>query len=227
MPGSYEPTQRTKVQRLPKRGTYDRDVVHSIIDQSILCHVGVSIDGVPRVIPTAILRIGEFVYLHGSNASQLLRSLAAGAPACITICIIDSLVAARSGFHCAVDYRSVVIFGTGEEITDKAEKDAVLDLFVQHMIPGHKVRRSKDKELNATTVLRIPLVEVSAKVRDTGAGDFDEDMDLDLWAGVIPLRTAAGVPVKSPQVADHIETPDYAFNFAGWGPVDADRLPQK
>lgn len=222
MSGNYQPTEKTKVQRIPKRGTYDREVVHSIIDQSILCHVGVSVDGVARVIPTAILRIGEFVYLHGSNASQLLRSIASGTQACITVSIIDSLVAARSGFHCAVDYRSVVIFGTGEEVSEPTQKEHVMDLFVQHMLPGHTVRRSKAKELNATTVLRIPLIEVSAKVRDTGVGDFEDDLDLDLWAGVIPLRITAGEPRKSPLVKSEMPTPAFATNFNGWGPVDPD-----
>lgn len=219
MAGSYETTEKTRVQRIPKRGTYDREVVHSIIDQSILCNVGVCIDGAPRIIPTAILRVGEFVYIHGSNASQLLNALAAGAPACITVSILDTLVAARSGFHCAVDYRSVVIFATGEEVMDKEEKERVMDYFVQHMIPGHKVRPPKAKEVNATTVLRFPLVEVSAKVRDTGVGDFDEDLDLEMWAGVIPLKIAAGTPQKSPAVKSDIATPDYATNFRGWGPV--------
>lgn len=220
MTETYEPTEKTQVQRIPKRGTYDREIVHSIIDQSILCHVGVSINGTPRVIPTAILRVGEYVYLHGSNASQLLKALAEGAPVCITVSILDSLVAARSGFHCAVDYRSVVIFATGEEVTDRAEKERVLDYFIQHMIPGHKVRPPKAKELNATTVLRFPLIEVSAKVRDSGVSDFDEDQNLEMWAGVIPLSIAAGKPVKSPDVKADISTPDYATNFSGWGAVE-------
>ncbi len=193
--------------------------MHSIIDQSILCNVGISVDGAPRVIPTAILRVGECVYLHGSNMSQLLRALASGAEACITVSIIDGLVAARSGFNCAVDYRSVVIFGTGEEVTDAAEKKRLLDLFIQHMVPGHVVRPPKPKELAATTVMRFPLVVVSAKVRDTGVGDFEEDLDLDLWAGVIPLETTAGAPISAPTLKSEVAVPDYAVGFAGWGPV--------
>lgn len=218
MSTTYTPTEKTRIERIPKRGSYDRDLVHSILDQSILCHVGVSIQGMPRVIPMAILRIGEFIYLHGSNASQLLKSLASGTYACITVSILDSVVAARSGFHCAVDYRSVVVFATGEEIEDYDEKSRILDAFVQHVVPGHKVRPSKAKEVNATTVLRFPLAEASAKVRDSGVSDFDEDKDIDQWAGVIPLRITAGAPRTSSELPRDIAPPAYATNFAGWGP---------
>lgn len=218
----YPITEKTRIRRLPKRGNYDRSVVNDIIDKSLLCHVGVSIDGQPRVIPTAILRIDDYVYLHGSVNSQLLMSLIEGAPACITVSIIDSLVASRSGFNCAVDYRSVVIFSSGEEITQSGEKNRILERFIQHMIPGHKVRPAKPKELNATAILRFPLTEASAKIRNSGVGDFEEDLDLDLWAGVIPLRIAAGSPKPCPHLKAGIETPKYALEFRGWEYVDSD-----
>lgn len=219
---TFPVTDRTKIQRLPKRASYDRPVAYEIIDKSLLCHVGVSIDGNPRVIPTAILRIDDHVYLHGSTNSQLLKSLIGGATACITVSIIDGLVASRSGFNCAVDYRSVVIFSRCEEIAGDDEKGRILNRFIQHMIPGHKVRPAKRKELNATAVVRFPLNEVSAKIRNSGVGDFEEDMDLDLWAGVIPLRIAAGAPRPCPRLKAGIRTPEYAREFQGWDYVESD-----
>ena len=219
MTTEYLPTQRTEFQKVPTRGSYDRDLVHAIIDQSIVCHVGASMNNTARVIPMAILRIGEYVYLHGSNTSQLLRSLADGAEVCITVSIIDALVAARSGFHCAVDYRSVVLFAKGEEVRDRDEKMRILDGFIQHMVPGHKVREPKGKEINATAVIRFPLVEASAKVRDTGVSDFEEDQQLDSWAGVIPLKIVAGDPVDSPTLKAGVKTPEYVKNFTGWRAV--------
>jgi uncharacterized protein len=220
----YAPTKRTQVNRLPKRGVYDRAVVHRILDESLLCNVGLVVDGLPRNIPTAILRVGEFVYIHGSNASQLLRALIGGAQACITVSIIDGLVAARSGFNCAVDYRSVVIFATAEEIADVGEKKRLLDLFINHMIPGHSVRPPTKKELRATSVLQFPLVEVSAKIRDAGVNDFEEDLALEQWAGVIPLKTIALTPKSCIHAKPNIAVPDYATTFSGWksvSPTDA------
>jgi len=144
---AYEVTERTRIRRISERGTYDRETVHKILDEAILCHVGVAIDGKPRVIPTAILRVDEFVYIHGSANSQLLKSLIGGAPASIAVSFVDSLVASRSGFNCAVDYRSVVIFSdAAEEVTDPVEKERLLDAFVQHLIPGHKVRPRRDQD---------------------------------------------------------------------------------
>lgn len=218
----YSPTPRTTLRRIPDRGTYDRAVVHSILDQSILCHIGVSIDGRPRVIPTAFVRVGENIYVHGSNASQHLKAIATGAEACITVTIVDSIVAARSGFNCAADYRSVVIYSKGEDIRESAEKERILDLLVQHMIPGHKVRRARSQELAATTVLRFPLDEVSAKVRAAGVNDFEYDLDLDLWAGVIPLKIAAEPPRSSPGRKGEQPVPDYATSFSGWRGVSGE-----
>jgi nitroimidazol reductase NimA-like FMN-containing flavoprotein (pyridoxamine 5'-phosphate oxidase superfamily) len=210
MAATYKTTERTKVRRMPKRGVYDREVVHRIIDEAIVGHIGVVVDGKPRVIPTAVLRIDEFIYVHGSVNSQLLKALAAGAPACITISHIDGLVAARSGFNCAVDYRSVVLFAQAEDITDNAEKAKVFDKFVDHILPGHKVRPPTRKELNATKILRFPIVEVSAKVRDTGVNDFEEDLALDFWAGTIPMKTVFGPPRSCKKLKPGIGIPDYA-----------------
>jgi len=210
MAATYKTTERTRVRRMPQRGVYDREVVHKIIDEAIVCNIGVSVDGKPRVIPTAILRIDEAVYIHGSINSQLLKVLAAGAPACITVSHIDGLVAARSGFNCAVDYRAVVMFAQAEDITDAKEKAAVFDKFVEHILPGHKVRPPSKKELNATKILRFPIVEVSAKVRDTGVNDFEEDLALDFWAGTIPMKTTFGPPKSCKKLRPEIKIPDYA-----------------
>jgi nitroimidazol reductase NimA-like FMN-containing flavoprotein (pyridoxamine 5'-phosphate oxidase superfamily) len=222
MSSSYLTTDRTRINRLPKRAAYEKKVVHGILDASLLCTVAVVVDGLPRNIPTAFVRLGEAIYIHGSNASQLLKALAAGAPACISVSIIDGIVAARSGFNCAVDYRSVVIFSTAEEVADQQEKEKIFDLFIQHLIPGHSVRPPHRNELNATTILRFPLAEVSAKVRDAGVNDFDEDLVLTGWAGTIPLRTVALAPKSCSKLKPGIEVPPYATGFDGWKSVSPD-----
>ena len=207
---SYDVTDRTRVRRIPERASYDREVVHAILDEAIVCHVGVVVDGLPRVIPTALLRIDEAVYIHGSANSQLLKSLAEGASACITVSHVDAIVASRSGFNCAVDYRAVVIFGSATVVEEEAEKERVLNALIQHLVPGHVTRAAKAKELGATMMLRFPLVEVSAKVRSAGVKEFEEDYELDLWAGVIPLRQQAGAPKDCPRLKPGIQTPAYA-----------------
>lgn len=210
---AYPVTDRTQLHRRPDRGRYDRAVVHKIIDEALICHVGVSIDGVPHVLPSAIVRVGEAVYLHGGTNNHLLTALAGGAPACITVTLIDSLVAGRSGFGCSMDYRSVVIFATAETVSDPDEKAAIIAATVQDIIPGHVVRPPKPKELAATLVLRFPLLEVSAKVRDVGVLDVEEDYAGDLWAGVIPLRLAAEPAIPCPRLKQDIATPAYAAAY--------------
>lgn len=209
---AYAPTVRTRVQRRPERGNYDRALVHSIIDEALVCHVSFVHEGQPCILPTTILRIDEHLYLHGSPTNRMLGVLAAGAPCAIAVTHIDAVVAGRSGFGCSVDYRSVVVFATGERV-DGPEKEAIVDRVIQAVVPGHRVRRPKEKELDATLVLRFPLVEVSAKVRDCGVKDFDEDLALDLWAGSIPLKVTAGPPVDAPGLMPHIRTPDYALHY--------------
>jgi len=209
----YLATERTRLQRRPDRGRYNKAVVHRILDEALLCHVGVAIDGRPHVLPTTIVRIGEAVYLHGGANNRLLTALAAGAPACITVTLVDSIVAGRSGFGCSMDYRSVVIYASAETVADPAEKAAVIAAIVQDIIPGHIVRPPKDKELAATLVLRFPLTEVSAKVRDVGVLDVEEDYATDLWAGVIPLRLEAKPAVPCPRLKPRIETPAYANSY--------------
>jgi nitroimidazol reductase NimA-like FMN-containing flavoprotein (pyridoxamine 5'-phosphate oxidase superfamily) len=206
-------TDRTRIRRRPERGHYDRDVVHRIIDEALVCHVGVSVDGEPYVIPTAIVRIDDHVYLHGSPNNHLLTALAGGAAACIVVTLVDSVVAGRSGFGMSMDYRSVVIFGHAEKITDPAEKTKIVAAYVEDIMPGHIVRPPKPKELAATLFLRFPLTEASAKIRDHGVVDPDEDLALDVWAGVVPLKLAAQPPRDCPDLKKGIATPDYASNY--------------
>ncbi|WP_158814335.1 pyridoxamine 5'-phosphate oxidase family protein [Methylocapsa sp. S129] len=210
---SYEPTDRTRVRRRAERGVYNREVVHKIIDEALLCHVGFVVDGQPRVIPTAIARIGEDVYIHGSPNNQMLTTLASGAPACLTITLVDSIVAGRSGFGCSMDYRSVVIFSSAEQVIDAGEKSRIIAAIVQDIIPSHVVRPPKEKELAATVILRFPLTEVSAKVRDVGVRDVEEDYELDSWAGVIPLRLSAQAVRDCPRLKPSVRTPSYAKDY--------------
>ncbi|MGO9046844.1 MAG: pyridoxamine 5'-phosphate oxidase family protein [Xanthobacteraceae bacterium] len=209
----YTPTPKTQVRRRPARGAYDRETVHRIIDEALVAHIGFVVDGEPRVLPTAIVRIGEDVYVHGSAGNYMLTSLAAGAAACITVTLIDSIVAGRSGFGCSMDYRSVVIFSRGQKVEDADEKERLVEAFVQHIIPGHRVRAPKPEEIAATVFLRFPLTEVSAKIRDVGNLDVEADYDLDLWAGVIPLRLTAGPGRSCPRLKPGIDVPTYALHY--------------
>jgi uncharacterized protein len=212
-PDMYAPTKKTRIRRRPARGTYDRETIHRIIDEALVAHVGFVIDGEPRVLPTAIVRVAENVYLHGSASNHMLRSLAAGTPACITVTLVDSIVAGRSGFGCSMDYRSVVIFSRGQKIDDIVEKERLVEVFVQHIIPGHRVRAPKPEEVAATMFLRFPLTEVSAKIRDVGNLDVEGDYDLDLWAGVVPLQLRAGSPRSCPRLKPGIDVPLYAQSY--------------
>jgi hypothetical protein len=206
-------TDKTRIRRRPERGTYDRDVINSIIDEALVCHIGVTVDGQPRVIPTAIIRIDDHVYIHGSPNNRLLATLEAGEPACIAVTLVDSIVAGRSGFGMSMDYRSVVIFAKAEKILDPQEKERIVAAFVNDIMPGHQVRPPKKQEIAATVFLRFPLTEVSAKIRNHGVMDPEEDHFLNTWAGVVPLRLAAGVPKNCADLKPGIPTPDYANNY--------------
>ena len=204
------PTEKTRVRRRPERAAYDLQVIHDILDEALVCHIGVATESGPRVIPTAIIRVGEHVYVHGSPNNQLLTTLADGAPACITVTLVDSVVAGRSGFGMSMDYRSVMIFGTAEKIVDTDEKERLVAAFVEDIMPGHVVRPPKKKELAATLFLRFPISEASAKIRNHGVVDPEEDHALDLWAGVVPLKLVAGEPRNCGDLKPGIPTPDYA-----------------
>jgi nitroimidazol reductase NimA-like FMN-containing flavoprotein (pyridoxamine 5'-phosphate oxidase superfamily) len=206
------PTPRTRVRRLPKRGVYDRDTIDAILDEGLVCHVGFAHNGSPVVIPTLYARVGDVVYFHGSAASRMLRTLTEGIEACLTVTLVDGLVLARSAFHHSANYRSAVVFGRVTVIEEPAEKLAALEAFSERIAPGRwaEVRAPTPKELNATTVLSLPLDEASAKVRTGPPVDDEEDYELDVWAGVIPLRLVAGEPEPDPRLRAGIAVPEYA-----------------
>jgi len=212
----FTPTERTQVKRLPKRGKYERETVFAILDAGFVCHVGFSVDGQPYVIPTNYGRSGETVYLHGSAASRMLRTLSEGVAVGVTVTHVDGLVLARSAFHHSVNYRSVVILGTARLVTDPAEKMEALRVFTEHVMKGRwdDVRQPTEQELKATTVLALPLKEVSAKVRTGGPIDDEEDYALPVWAGVLPLETSVKEPVPDPQRKRDQPIPPYLKNYS-------------
>jgi nitroimidazol reductase NimA-like FMN-containing flavoprotein (pyridoxamine 5'-phosphate oxidase superfamily) len=188
---AYRATGRTTLRRHPERGNYDRDVVHAILDEALVGHLGVTTPEGPRVLPTAIVRVDETVYVHGSLANRTFRE-AAGTSVCLTVTLLDGLVLARSAFHHSVNYRSVMIYGEPSVVTDPIEKRAVLDALVERSATGRSalVRPPSDTELRTTAVLALPLLEVSAKVRTGGPIDDEADLDWPVWAGVVPVRLA-------------------------------------
>ncbi len=213
---SYEPTDRTRLKRLPQRGSYDRDLVYQILDEGFVCHVGFNVDGQPFVIPTAYGRVGDKLYIHGSAASRMARVLAGGIPVCVTVTLLDGLVLARSAFHHSVNYRSVVILGTATLVEVAEEKMIALRAFTEHVIRGRwdEVREPNERELKGTSVLALPLIEVSAKVRTGPPKDDEEDHEIPVWAGELPLRITAGSPVDDPQLATGIRAPDYVTRYS-------------
>jgi nitroimidazol reductase NimA-like FMN-containing flavoprotein (pyridoxamine 5'-phosphate oxidase superfamily) len=212
---SYAKTARTRVKRVPERGRYDRETVHAILDAGLICHVGFVADGQPLVIPTLHWRDGERLLIHGSSASRMIRVLAAGAEACVTVTLFDGLVLARSAFHHSVNYRSVVVLGTATAIEDPGEKTAVLSCLMERIVPGRwaEVRGPTAQELKATGVLAFPLDEVSAKLREGPPKDDEEDYALSVWAGVVPVRLVADPPVADPRLDPATPVPAYAV---GW-----------
>jgi uncharacterized protein len=211
----YQPTERTQVKRLPKRGKYDQETVFSILDTAFVCHVGFTVDGQPYVIPTNFGRSGDMLYLHGSAASRMLRELSEGIPVCVTVTHVDGLVLARSAFHHSVNYRSVVILGQARLVEDPAEKMEALRIFTEHVMKGrwNDVRQPTAQELKATTVLALPLDEVSAKVRTGGPIDDEGDYNLPVWAGVLPLTTSVKSPEPDPQRKNDPPVPEYLRNY--------------
>src|SRR6185503_5224944 len=186
---TFTQTDRTKLKRLPKRGHFDRETVYGILDEGFICHVGFAPQGQTFVIPTGYARVDDKLYIHGSQASRMLRTLSGGLDACVTVTIVDGLVLARSAFHHSINYRSVVIFGRATIIEDREEKIAALVALSEHIVRGRwaDVREPNEEELIKTTVLELPLVEASAKVRTGPPIDDEEDYALPMWAGVVPL----------------------------------------
>jgi len=199
-----EPTPHTTLRRLPQRGQFDFATVAAILDEALLAHVGFVADGQPFVIPTLYARVGRTLYVHGSAASRMLRTLAAGVPVCVTVSLLDGLVLARSAFHHSANYRSVVVLGTVCTVDDLDERLLALRAISEHVLPGRwdEVREPSDKELKATSVLALPIEEASAKVRGGPPIDDDEDLSWPVWAGVVPLTLAHGTPEPDAHVAD-------------------------
>jgi nitroimidazol reductase NimA-like FMN-containing flavoprotein (pyridoxamine 5'-phosphate oxidase superfamily) len=212
----FPKTKRTILKRLPKRAEYDREAVHRILDEGFICHVGFVIDGQPFVIPTGYARFDDTLFIHGSQASRMLRALEKGIEVCLTVTLVDGLVLARSAFHHSMNYRSVVVFGTARVVNQKGEKLAALRALSEHMIPGRwdEVRGPSEIEIKATTVLSLPLAEASAKIRTGPPLDDDEDYELGVWAGVIPLRLNALAPEPDPRLSDGIKIPMYASEYS-------------
>jgi nitroimidazol reductase NimA-like FMN-containing flavoprotein (pyridoxamine 5'-phosphate oxidase superfamily) len=192
------PSVRTAVRRRSQRGRYERELVHAILDEALVCHVGFESEHGPVVLPTMHARLDDTLYLHGAVANAMLRTLAAGAPVCVTVTLLDGLVLARSAFHHSMNYRSVVVFGTATAVEDRDAKLAALEALIERIHPGRwtEARPPTDAELRQTLVVAVPLDEASAKVRSGPPVDDDEDYALDVWAGVIPLEThrLEGVP---------------------------------
>ena len=208
------PTPRTRVVREPQRAVYDRDTVNQILDEAFLCHVGFVVDGQPFVIPTSYGRDGDVLYIHGSAASRMLRNLDQSIAVCITVTLLDGLVLARSVFNHSMNYRSVVILGTAAIVDDLEEKIAALRALSEHILPHRwdDSRRPNEKELKATSVLRLPINEFSAKVRVGPPVDDDEDYTFPTWAGVIPLEMTAGAAIGDDRCQQ--ELPAYLKNYS-------------
>ena len=208
------PTPRTRIVREPQRAVYDRDAVNQILDEAFLCHVGFAVEGQPYVIPTSYGRDGDTLYIHGSAASRMLRNLDKGIPVCITVTLLDGLVLARSVFNHSMNYRSVVVLGTATLVDDPAEKLAALRALSEHIIPQRwdDSRQPNEKELKATSVLRLPITEFSAKVRVGPAVDDEEDYSFPTWAGVIPLDVTVGAAIRDDRCEQ--ELPAYLKNYS-------------
>lgn len=211
----FERTERTTLKRLPKRGEFDRVRVYEILDEAFICHVGFIHHDKPVVIPTGYARVGDNLYIHGSQASRMLRSLSDGIDVCVTVTLIDGLVLARSAFHHSVNYRSVVVFGKAEVVEEYDEKMRALTAFTEHVVPHRwqEVREPNEQEMKGTMVLRLPLIEASAKIRTGGPIDDEEDYALPVWAGVLPLRLVAGEAIGDTRLQEGILVPDYVRDY--------------
>jgi uncharacterized protein len=208
--GHFPVTKRTQLKRLPARGAFDAQTIYDILDAGRICHIGFVSDGAPVVIPTGYARIDDRLYVHGSAASRMLKTLAGGADACVTVTLLDGLVLARSAFHSSMNYRSVVVFGKATLVEAREEKIAALTAFTEHVLRGRwdEVRSVTEQELKATSVLRLALTEASAKVRTGPPKDEEEDYALPIWAGVLPLLTSFGEPISDPRLDAALALPE-------------------
>lgn len=205
------PSARTRLDRHPERGAFERATIDAILDEALVCHVGFVQKETPVVVPTVHARVGDVIYLHGSPVSRMLTTLADGCLVCLTVTLLDGLVLARSAFDHSLNYRSVMVFGTARPVDDAAEKLAALEAITEHMVPGRwtELRATTARELEATAVLAVPLGEASAKVRTGPPGDDSEREGTGVWAGVVPLSLAAGEPVPAAGVPPLLEPPAF------------------
>jgi nitroimidazol reductase NimA-like FMN-containing flavoprotein (pyridoxamine 5'-phosphate oxidase superfamily) len=197
----FTPTDRTTVRRKPDRGTFDRETIYSILDQAFVCHVGFVVDGTPFVVPTNYVRVGDKLFLHGSTASRLMKTMGSGAPFCLSVTLLDGIVFSPTATGHSVNYRSVVVMGKAEPIEDPAAKLAAMRDFVEYVLRGRwaTVRPPSEQELKGTMVLAVPLVEASAKVRTGFAVDDDREYDGGAWTGVLPFKWTPGEPIRDPR----------------------------
>ncbi len=209
------PSTRTRLVREADRAVYDRAAAYRILDEGFICHVGFVADGQPFVIPTGYGRVGDNLYIHGSAASRMLRRVDEGVAVCVTVTLLDGLVLARSIFNHSMNYRSVVILGTARAVIDPTEKLEALRLLSEHILPGRWVesRLPNEKELKATLVMRLPIEEFSAKVRQGPPVDDEEDYAFSTWAGVVPLTMVAGEPIDDAGVMPGLKAPEYARTY--------------
>ena len=217
-------TERTTVRRLARRGVYDRETVYAILDEALICHAGFVVDGAPVVIPTIHWRHGDTLYVHGSAASRMLRSLRDGVETCVTVTLLDGLVIARSAFHHSMNYRSAMVLGTAHEVVDADERWAALRAIVDHVVPGRwdEVRLPTEVEMRATLVLRLAIDEASAKVRTGPPVDDEADYALPCWAGELPLRMATLPAVADPRLTPGIPVPAHVAGYRRPGGTPAD-----
>lgn len=216
MSETHTPTVRTRVVREAHRGVYERAAANEILDEGFICHVGFVVDGQPFVIPTAYGRSGDKLYIHGSAASRMLRNLDKGIAVCITVTLLEGLVLARSIFNHSMNYRSVVVLGTAVPVLDAKEKLEALRLLSEHILPGRwaESRPPNERELKQTLVIRLPIEEFSAKVRQGPPIDDEEDYSFPTWAGVIPLGMVPGTPINDPRLDPKTPVPAYARAYA-------------
>jgi uncharacterized protein len=208
-------TDHTRVRRHPERGRYEREEIDAILDEALFCHVGFVDGGRPFVIPTIHARVGDDLYLHGSPASRMLRELADEIDICVTATLLDGIVLARSVYNHSLNYRSAVVLGRARKLDDHAERLKALEAIVEQVVPGRsrEARAPSEKELAGTSVLALAIDEASAKVRTGPPGDFDADLDLPVWAGVIPLSTVPGEPPTDEHVPRHVAVPGYVRDY--------------
>ncbi len=212
----YPRTDRSRIYRKPGRGSHDRDLVHSILDEGLICHVGFVQDGQPFVIPTIHARQGETLYLHGARGNRMLKVLGDGVECCVTVSLFDELVLARSAQHHSLNYRSAMLFGTAREVIDREEKQRALRAVIEHIAPGRsdQVRGPNETELQSTKVLAVGIEEASAKVRTGHPADEEADLGLPYWAGLLPLTQVAGEPIPAPDLNGDLPVPEHVTRWS-------------